>query len=104
MSALRIRIEELTERFNRNLPERIASIASSWEGVRRGGGDLAWRELTHRVHALSGTAATYGAHDVARYSRDAETMCNLALMMPLETCDIECVDELIRDMARMVRP
>jgi len=71
------RIEELTRRFLSTLPQRVSSIDDSRV------------QLSSRLHALAGTAATYGVHDVARLAREAETVC-------------ASLDELIDGMRRAV--
>lgn len=99
MSLVTQKIEELRQRFLRALPERVASISDTWARTRiNTGSAMSRRELTTRLHALAGTAATYGLEDVSELAREAEMISET----PLEMGSIESIDAIINCLRRAV--
>ena len=79
MSALTERLHELRARFIQSLPSRAALIAQL---LMRAQGSTSRRsaiaELELQLHALAGTAGTYGLSDVAGAAHEAEVICAAA--------------------------
>lgn len=87
MSTVAIRIEELTRRFIGSLPERVTLLEGLQARARGDPSSLA--ELSCRLHALCGTAATYGVMDVALLAQEGECVCDMTVV------DFDALDGLI---------
>ncbi len=79
MFALTERLHELRARFVQSLPSRAALVAQL---LMRAQGSTsrasAIAELELQLHALAGTAGTYGLADVADFAHEAEVVCATA--------------------------
>lgn len=76
MSALEDRIRQLTERFVLAMPDRVGAIAESLRSAyEEPQSELTRTDLRRKLHAMSGTAATYGFYWIAGIASQAEELC-----------------------------
>jgi HPt (histidine-containing phosphotransfer) domain-containing protein len=101
MSVLMERIQEIRARFVESLPSRVALIAQLLLRAQGSAAQaLALTELEHQLHALAGTAGTYGLHEIAGFARDAEIVC---VAYPVDDAMFEQLGGLVASIEDAVR-
>jgi chemotaxis protein histidine kinase CheA len=93
VSALEDRIRQLTGRFVLALPDRVAAIAASLRAAHaEPESELVRTELRRQLHAMSGTAATYGFPWIAGIACEAEAVC----LEPFDARSLDVLEILVR--------
>jgi chemotaxis protein histidine kinase CheA len=98
MSAMQLRLNELTERFAGGLPQRIATISRL---LMRPDGELlspaAAAEIERMLHSLAGTAGTFHFAMVASLAAEGEGVCERAAS-GLDLDDLDYLRSIVRDL------
>ena len=102
MSAMQLRLNELTERFAGRLPDRITAMSRLLMHVDGETVEPApAAELERLLHSLAGTAGTFGFTSVASLASQGEALCAGA-GGGLEGENLRKVRSLIRQLAAVV--
>lgn len=68
-SDARTKLQELTDAYAKNLPDKIWEIASGWEKLKHDWSSKNWDDLYRLVHTLTGTAGTFGFTQISDCAR-----------------------------------
>jgi diguanylate cyclase (GGDEF)-like protein len=68
------KLQELSVQYAKKLPAKIDTIQKYWLKLKSDWNDSAWDDLYREVHNLTGSAGTYGYHQL---SKDARTLVEL---------------------------
>lgn len=75
-SDARTKLQELTNAYAKNLPDKIWEIASGWEKLKHDWTSNNWEDLYRLVHTLTGTAGTFGFKQISECAREFSNLLN----------------------------